>query len=85
MCKYKTLGYTGLFSLHIEPPSYVFVMLNKQTLVNNKTMTQWNGSLKEGGPEWYHKRFSNSHGMCQKAYNYQFMKVFLPILNKLAQ
>ena len=22
MCKYKTLGYTGLFSLHIEPPSY---------------------------------------------------------------
>ena len=23
MCKYKTLGYTGLFSLHIEPPSYI--------------------------------------------------------------
>ena len=23
MCKYKTLGYTGLFSLHIERPSYV--------------------------------------------------------------
>ena len=22
MCKYKTLGYTGLFSLHIERPSY---------------------------------------------------------------
>ena len=23
MCKYKTLGYTGLFSLHIERPSYI--------------------------------------------------------------
>ena len=23
MCKYKTLGDTGLFSLHIERPSYV--------------------------------------------------------------
>ena len=22
MCKYKSLGFTGLFSLHIEPPSY---------------------------------------------------------------
>ena len=23
MCKYKTLGYTGLFSLHLERPSYI--------------------------------------------------------------
>ena len=23
VCKYNTLGYTGLFSLHIEPPSYL--------------------------------------------------------------
>ena len=23
VCKYKTLGYTGLFSLHIEPSSYI--------------------------------------------------------------
>ena len=23
--KYKTLGYTGLFSLHIEPPSYNYL------------------------------------------------------------
>ena len=27
VCKYKTLGYTWLFSLHIEPPSYVFTRL----------------------------------------------------------
>ena len=26
MCKYKTLGYTGLFSLHIERPSYFAVL-----------------------------------------------------------
>ena len=25
VCKYKTLGYTGLFSLHIERPSYIAV------------------------------------------------------------
>ena len=39
VCKYKTLGYTGLFSLHIEPPSYmsfIFIYLNelsKQTIM----------------------------------------------------
>ena len=27
MCKYKTLGYTGLFSLHIERPSYRSISL----------------------------------------------------------
>ena len=26
VCKYKALGYTGLFSLHIEPPSYLFYL-----------------------------------------------------------
>ena len=24
MYKYKTLGYTGLFSLHVERPSYIY-------------------------------------------------------------
>ena len=30
MCKYKTLGYTGLFSLHIERPSYFISLCNIQ-------------------------------------------------------
>ena len=25
VCKYKSLGYTGLFSLHIERPSYIYI------------------------------------------------------------
>ena len=35
MCKYKTSGYSGLFSLHIERPSYV---LSHGTLTSIRTL-----------------------------------------------
>ena len=33
MCKYKTLGYTELFSLHIEHPSYQVNIVTSNILV----------------------------------------------------
>ena len=33
MCKYKTLGYTWLFSLHIERPAYMCYILFSVSLV----------------------------------------------------
>ena len=32
VCKYKTLGYTLLFSLHIERPSYIIQLLTNEAL-----------------------------------------------------
>ena len=77
-----------------EVIKYVYVMLDNamRTLANcsnwmighnNKTMGQWNGSLKEDVPGWYHKRLSICHGMCQKAYQISIYDGILPIL-KLA-
>ena len=40
MCKYKTLVYTGLFSLHIERPSYVTDFNTRNTLLTQKLLNQ---------------------------------------------
>ena len=48
MCKYKTLGYTGLFSLHIEPPSYCWKEKNsKQFTLYDFTAEQVRSELRQ--------------------------------------
>ena len=47
MCKYKTFGYTGQFSLHIEPPplvydcEYVDICINKPTFQRESPFSRW--------------------------------------------
>ena len=34
MCKYKAFGFTSLFSLHIERPSYEHNLLNEKSVID---------------------------------------------------
>ena len=63
MCKYKTLGYTGLFSLHIERPSYheklerpYAVCKIDDVLVNGETRKPMSF------PSWWKQKFHYING-----------------------